>query len=59
VLHSPELEQWLTERNMLGDYIQHHLQRAQQRMKSQADKNRIKREFQVDDQVFLKLLPYI
>ncbi|CAD6253096.1 unnamed protein product [Miscanthus lutarioriparius] len=44
---------------MLGDYIQHHLQRAQQRMKSQADKNRTEREFQVGDQVFLKLQPYI
>ena len=43
--HSTDLEQWLTERNLLNDCIQHHLHRAQQRMKCQADKNRSEREF--------------
>ena len=58
-LHSVELEQWLMERNLLNDYIKHHLHRAQQWMKSQADKNRTEREFLVGDQVYLKLQPYV
>ena len=33
--------------------------RMQQRMKHQADKGRVEREFQVGDEVFLKLQPYI
>lgn len=35
-----------------------HLERAQHRMKKQADRNRIEREFSVGDQVLLKLQPY-
>lgn len=38
--HSPELEQWMMERNLLNDCGQHHLHRAQQRMKAQANKGR-------------------
>lgn len=45
--HSADLEQWLLERNLLNDLLQHHLHRAQQRMKSQDDKHRSEREFQV------------
>jgi hypothetical protein len=41
------------------DVIRMHLLRAQQRMKYQADKNRSERVFQVGDQVYLKLQPYI
>ena len=55
----PDLETWLTERNLLTQLIQQQLVRAQQRMKSQADKQRTKREFSVGDSVFLKLQPYI
>ncbi|WVZ79457.1 hypothetical protein U9M48_027033 [Paspalum notatum var. saurae] len=55
----PDLEAWLTERNLLTRLIQQQLMRAQQRMKHQADKNRSEREFQVDDLVYLKLQPYI
>lgn len=57
--HSFELEQWLIERNFLNDCIQHHLHRAQQRMKSQDDKNRSERDFQVGDSAYLKLQPYV
>jgi hypothetical protein len=58
-LHSEDLEQWLTERNLLNDLLQHHLHRAQQRMKHQADKHRSEREFAVGDMVYLRLQPYI
>ena len=39
--------------------IQQQLQRAQQRMKHQADKGRSEREFQIGDWVFVKLQPYV
>lgn len=58
-LHSPDLQQWLTERHLLSDVIQHHLHRGQQRMKSNADKGRSEREFKVGDMVYLRLQPYI
>lgn len=53
------LQSWLTERRVVRDLLRHHLLRAQQIMKKQADKNRTFREFQVGDMVFLKLQPYI
>jgi len=46
-------------RELLTRLIQLQLTRAQQRMKSQADKNRTERVFQVGDLVYLKLQPYI
>lgn len=54
-----DLDTWLTERNLLTSLIQQQLHRAQQRMKSQADKKRSEREFQVGDMVYLKLQPYV
>lgn len=39
--------------------IQQHLLWAQQRVKSQADKERTEREFVVGDMVYLKLQPYV
>lgn len=38
--------------------VKMHLQRAQRRMKVQADKHRSERSFSVGDMVFLKLQPY-
>lgn len=55
----PELEQWLDERQQMQDLLRQHLVRAKQIMKSQADKHRSWCEFQVGDQAFLKLQPYI
>jgi hypothetical protein len=40
------------------ELLRAHLQRAQLRMKSKADKNRTEREFAVGEQVLLKLQPY-
>lgn len=55
----PDLQSWLTERNQMTVLLRQHLNRAQQRMKAQADKNRTERSFEVGDMVFLKLQPYI
>lgn len=55
----PDLQQWLKERTQMNDLLRLHLERAQRRMKTQADKKRPDREFQIDDQVFFKLQPYI
>lgn len=54
-----DLEQWLTDRELLSQLIKQQLLRAQQRMKSQADKNRSEREFNEGDSVFLRLQPYV
>ena len=43
----------------MQDLIHQHLIRSQQRMKRQADKNRIERSFAVGDWVYLKLQPYV
>jgi len=53
------LEEWLKERDLLTKLIQQQLLRAQQRIKSQADKKRSERIFQVGDLVYVKLQPYI
>lgn len=55
----PDLEQWLTDREHLSQLIKQQLLRAQQRMKSQADKHRSERQFKVGDSVFLKLQPFV
>ena len=41
------------------DSVRQHLLRMQHRMKSEADKHRTKRTFEVGDEVFLRLQPYI
>lgn len=54
-----DLNTWLSERKMMTQLLQQHLNRAQQQMKSYADKKRNFREFAVGDWVYLKLQPYI
>jgi hypothetical protein len=56
---SMDLQTWLNQRELMVKLIQQHLARAQQRMKSQADKGRTEREFNVGDMVYLKLQPYV
>jgi transposase InsO family protein len=56
---SLDLQAWLDQRELMVKLVQHHLHRAQQRMKFQADKKRTDREFQVGDMVYLKLQPYV
>jgi hypothetical protein len=36
----PDLDDWMKSRNTMIQHIQHNLTRAQQRVKSQVDKNR-------------------
>lgn len=48
----------LQRRELMINLLKHHLQRAQDRMKHQADKHRSERSFQVNDWVWLKLQPY-
>ena len=38
--------------------LKYHLQRAQARMKNQADKHKVDRRFEIGDWVYLKLQPY-
>jgi hypothetical protein len=54
-----DLEQWLTDRELLSQLIKQQLLRAQQRMKSQAHKHRTEREFKVGDSVLLRLQPFV
>jgi hypothetical protein len=54
-----DLDTWLHERQSMLDHIQQNLHRAQHRMKTQADKNRQERQFQVGDWVYVKLQPYV
>lgn len=55
----PDLKQWLEDRAAISELIQHNMNRAQQRMKSQEDKHRLEREFSVGDWVYGKLQPHI
>ena len=55
----PDLQFWLQERELMVSLLRQHLFRAQDRMKRQADKHRAERSFEVGDQVFLKLQPYV
>jgi hypothetical protein len=55
----PELEAWLQDRAAMHQIIKHNLERAQNRMKIQADKHRSDRSFVVGDWVYVKLEPYV
>lgn len=54
-----DLDSWLSERHLMTQLLRQHLNRAQQVMKTQADKKHSFRSFQVGDWVFLKLQPYV
>lgn len=54
-----DVQEWLQEREQMRDILHQHLVRVQLRMKHQADKKRTERQFQVGDEVYLKLQPYI
>lgn len=53
-----DVDSWLQERRLINELVKQHLNRANQIMKHQADKNRTDCSFQVGDSVFLKLQPY-
>jgi hypothetical protein len=53
------LQEWLNERSAMTQAMQQNLLRAQQRMKDQAEKHRVEREFNVGDWVYLKLQSHI
>ena len=52
-----QVDRHLQERDSMLQLLKHHLQRAQSRMKSQADKHRVDRQFVIGDWVYLKLQP--
>ena len=58
-LIAPKSESFISERATMLAAVRQHLLRAQQRMKSQADKKRSDRSFAVGDMVYLKLQPYV
>lgn len=55
----PELDGWLKQCHTITALVQQQLLRAQQRMKHQADKHRVERQFVVGDLVWLKIQPYV
>lgn len=54
-----DLHQWLQERRMMTDLLRQHLSRAQERMKTFADRKRSERSFVPGDWAFLRVQPYI
>ena len=56
LVHQVDLN--LQDRENMLQLLKHHLKKAQHRMKSQADKHRTDRQFEVRDWVYLKLQPY-
>jgi hypothetical protein len=55
---SSSVTEFLAERNAQLESLKQHLESAQVRMKSNADKHRAERSFQVGELVLLKLQPY-
>jgi hypothetical protein len=53
------VEEWVKERELQNQALRQSLLAAQNRIKNQADKRRTDREFQVGEQVLLKLQPYV
>jgi hypothetical protein len=58
-VNAQDLQAWLQDREVISRLVQQHLERAQARMKRQADQKRSERSFNVGDQVYLKLHPYV
>ncbi|KAL0401589.1 UNVERIFIED_CONTAM: hypothetical protein Slati_4188800 [Sesamum latifolium] len=56
--HHTEVEKLMQERIKVLQLLKDNLHQAQHRMKMYADKKRSEREFEVGDEVFLKLQPY-
>jgi hypothetical protein len=54
-----DLDEWLRERAAMLPVIKHNLERAQRRMKVQADKKSLERSFNIGDWVYLRLQPYV
>ncbi|PKI64041.1 hypothetical protein CRG98_015573 [Punica granatum] len=52
------VDAYMTDKESMIKILKFHLKRAQDRMKTQADKKRTEREFSVGDSVYLKLQPY-
>ena len=55
---SPSVPELATERQLHLEALKTHMSAAQNRMKKQADKKRANHQFQVGEQVLLKLQPY-
>ncbi|KAL0446467.1 UNVERIFIED_CONTAM: hypothetical protein Slati_1774600 [Sesamum latifolium] len=56
--HHSEVKELMQERAKVVQLLKENLQQAQNRMKMYADRKRTEREFEVGDEVFLKLQPY-
>lgn len=54
-----DLASWLQDRELMQQLAQRHLLQAQRKLKSQADKKRSFRTFQVGDSIFVKIQPYV
>jgi hypothetical protein len=52
------VQEMLSDRQFHTEFLKQHLMKAQHRIKMQADKNRVDREFQTGEKVLLKLHPY-
>lgn len=53
------LDEWLNQKTVMQALIQHHLARAQNRMKMQADKHHTERALDVGTWVYVKHQPYV
>jgi hypothetical protein len=56
---APSLQDWLTQQKSMQQFLQHNLHHARQYKKTLADKKRSDRTFDVGDEVFIKLQPYV
>lgn len=54
-----DLSLWLSDRAFMTEVIHHHLNRAKQHMKRQADEHHSERQFQINDMVFVQIQPHV